>query len=224
MISEILTGTGAPTDPHALVCVVDDDEAVRRCLERLFRSARFSVETFSSAGEYLKRQPHSGPICVVLDLHMPGLDGFDLQKALADPCEQIVFLTGHGDVPMCAKAMKAGASDFLTKPVDDEILLAAVSRALDRSRELGRTRAQQLAALKMLKSLTARESDVMHRVIAGMLNKQIAGDLGIAEKTVKIHRGRMMKKTRCCSVPDLMRLVQKADGPNTIFTITTLAD
>jgi FixJ family two-component response regulator len=193
--------------------VVDDDEPVRHCLERLLRSARLGVETFASAASYLARRPHPGPVCLILDVNMPGLDGFDLQKALAGRCEQIVFLTGHGDVPMCASAMKSGAVDFLTKPVDDEILLSAVSRAIARGRELGRTNGEQAAARTLIESLTPREFAVMRQVILGMLNKQIAAELGIAEKTVKIHRGRMMKKTRCISVPDLMRLVEKAGGP-----------
>jgi len=197
-------------DPRALVCVVDDEEAVRHYLERLLRSAGFPVETYASATDYLDRKAHSGPICLILDVNMPDLDGFHLQKTLAGRCEQIVFITGHGDVPMCAKAMKAGAVDFLTKPVDDEILLAAVSQALQRGRELGRTNAEQAVACSKIQSLTSRECDVMQRVILGMLNKQIAADLGIAEKTVKIHRGRMMKKTHCISVPELMRLVEKA--------------
>ena len=212
MISELPAAAfpPAPVVPDALVCVVDDDEAVRHCLERLFRSACFPVETFASAADYLEREPHPGPVCLVLDVRMPGLDGFDLQTALAGRCEQIVFLTGHGDVPMCAKAMKAGAADFLTKPVDDEILLAAAARALERARDLGRTNAEQACARTMIESLTSREADVMRRVIAGMLNKQIAAELGIAEKTVKIHRGRVMKKTRSASVPDLIRIVEKA--------------
>ena len=212
MISELPAATfpPAPVVPDALVCVVDDDEAIRHCLERLFRSACFPVETFASAADYLGREPHAGPVCLVLDVRMPGLDGFDLQTALAGRCEQIVFLTGHGDVPMCAKAMKAGALDFLTKPVDDEILLAAAARALERARDLGRTNAEQASARTIIESLTSRESDVMRRVIAGMLNKQIAADLGIAEKTVKIHRGRVMKKTRSASVPDLIRIVEIA--------------
>ena len=205
-----------PQNADALVCVVDDDGAVRRCFERLFRSVRLPVETFASAEEYLERKTHSGPVCLVLDVNMPGFDGFDLQRALAGHAEQIVFLTGHGDVPMCVKAMKAGAVDFLTKPVDDEILLSAVSRALDRARKILANLAQRSVARSLVDSLTPRESQVMHCVIAGMLNKQTAAGLGIAEKTVKIHRGRMMKKTGSVSVPDLMRLVQKAgESPHT---------
>jgi two-component system, LuxR family, response regulator FixJ len=221
MISELHSNLAplAVHEPDALVCVVDDDDAVRCCLERLFRSARMRVETFATAAKYLERKPHPGPVCLVLDVWMPGLDGFSLQKVLEGRCEQIVFLTGHGDVPMCAKGMKAGAVDFLIKPVDDEVLLSAVGRAIDRARALGRTNAGQAAARRLIESLTERESDVMKLVVAGMLNKQIAAELGIAEKTVKIHRGRMMRKTQTCSVPDLMRLIQVAglaDSPGDV--------
>lgn len=224
MISQLLEidPSETPAHPDSLVCVVDDDEAVRRCLDRLFRSARFPVKTFASARDYLECGEHPGPVCVVLDLRMPGLDGFDLQKALAGRRDQIVFITGHGDVPMCAKAMKAGAVDFLTKPVDDDVLLSAVVRALDRSCKISAIHFERAAAVALLESLTLRESEVMRCVVAGMLNKQIASVLGISEKTVKIHRGRMMRKTRCVSVPDLMRLVSKAGisehaaGPQTM--------
>lgn len=199
--------------PDALVCVVDDDEAVRCCLERVFLSARFRVETFASAVDYLERKAHPGPVCLVLDVKMPGIDGFGLQAALAGRCEQIVFLTGHGDVPMCARGMKAGAVDFLLKPVDDEILLAAALRGLERARDIGLTNAEQASARAIFSSLTTRESEVMARVIAGKLNKQIAAELGIAEKTVKIHRGNMMRKTGTCSVPELIGLVRMAGDP-----------
>lgn len=212
MISELLANP-APLvlpEPDALVCVVDDEDAVRCCLERVFRSARFRVETFASAADYLGRKAHTGPVCLVLDVRMPGLDGFDLQTALAGRCEQIVFLTGHGDVSMCARGMKAGAVDFLTKPVDDEALLTAAVRALERARGLGKTNAEQASARAVLESLSCRESQVMKRVITGMLNKQIAAELGITEKTVKIHRGRMMRKTAAFSVPALIELVRKA--------------
>ncbi|MES2920007.1 MAG: response regulator [Verrucomicrobiota bacterium] len=200
-----------PPPPDDLVCVVDDDEAVRCCLERLFRSARLSVATFASASDYLGRKPNPGPVCLVTDLWMPGLNGLELQRLVADRDEQVVFLTGHGDVPMCVKAMKAGAVDFLTKPVDDEILLSAVSRALDRAREIAKSRAKRTTARAMIESLTPRELEVMRCVVDGLLNKQIAAELGIAEKTVKIHRGRVMKKTHSVSVPDLMRLALIAD-------------
>jgi len=146
-----------PMHPDALVCVVDDEESVRNCLERLLRSARFTVETYASAAAYLARRTHAGPVCLVLDVSLPEMDGFGLQQALAGRCEEIVFLTGHGDVPMCAKGMKAGATDFLLKPVDDEVLLAAVQQALDRARRHGRNNACQESARARLRSLTARK-------------------------------------------------------------------
>jgi len=141
---------------------------------------------------------------------MPGLDGLEIQQALADRQAQIVFLTGHGDVPMCAEAMKSGAIDFLTKPVDDEQLLAAVGRALSRSVEVRQAAAERAAARTLLDALTPREFEVMQRVIAGLLNKQIADDLGAAEKTIKIHRGRVMEKMGVTSVADLVRVAHAA--------------
>jgi len=196
--------------PDSLVCVVDDDGAVRRSLERLFRSAGMTVETFPSASAYLRREAHVGPCCVVLDVQMPGLGGLELQKALADREAQIVFLTGHGDVPMCARAMKAGAVDFLIKPVDDEQLLAAATRALARSAEVQTGAGERNKARVRLQSLTPRETEVMQRVISGALNKQIADDLGAAVKTIKIHRGRLMSKMGVASVAELVRAAQAA--------------
>lgn len=194
----------------ALVCVIDDDDSIRRSLERLFRSARLRVEGFASAKAYLDKVRHEGPVCLILDVQLPGLDGLALQRTLEERETQIVFLTGHGDVPTCAEAMKAGAIDFLTKPVDDEALLAAVSRALARSAELRKTGAERAMARARLAALTAREFEVMQRVIAGLLNKQIADALMIAERTVKIHRGRVMKKMGAGSVADLVRVAQAA--------------
>ncbi|MDR3405002.1 MAG: response regulator [Chthoniobacter sp.] len=200
--------------PDALVCIVDDDESIRRSLGRLFRSARLAAETFASGKELLARSAHDGPSCLVLDVRMPGLDGLELQQALAGREAQIVFLTGHGDVPKCAEAMKAGAVDFLTKPVDDEELLAAVDRALLRSIQVRKATAEHAAARALLDTLTPREFEVMQRVIAGLLNKQIADVLGAAEKTVKIHRGRVMEKMGVASVAELVRVTQAAGvGP-----------
>jgi len=195
---------------NALICIVDDDETIRRGLSRLFRAVRMPAEAFASAQEYLDRAPHSGPSCLVLDVCMPGLDGLELQQHLRDRQAQIIFLTGHGDVPMCADAMKAGAIDFLTKPVDDDRLLGAVSRALHRSAEIRKSAAERAAARGRLDELTPREFEVMQRVIAGLLNKQIADDLGAAEKTIKIHRGRVMEKMGVTSVAELVRLAQAA--------------
>ena len=200
----------AQTAPDALVCVVDDDESIRRGLSRLFRSAHLPAETFASAQSYLDRATHEGPSCLVLDVQMPDLDGLELQQTLANREAQIVFLTGHGDVPMCADAMKAGAIDFLTKPVDDEELLRAVNRALARSVEVRKAAAERTAARARLNTLTPREFEVMQRVIAGWLNKQIADELGAAEKTIKIHRGRVMEKMGVTSVAELVRVAQSA--------------
>jgi FixJ family two-component response regulator len=194
----------------ALVCVIDDDDSVRRSLTRLFRSVHLMAEAFASAQDYLRRASHDGPLCLVLDVEMPGLGGLELQQALVDRAAQIVFLTGHGNVPMCASAMKAGAVDFLTKPVDDEKLLAAVERALHRSLEARKSCAEHSAARARLDSLTPREFEVMKGVVAGLLNKQIAAELGAAEKTVKIHRGRVMEKMCVQSVADLVRVAQIA--------------
>ena len=192
------------------MCIVDDDEAIRRSFSRLFRSVRVPVETFASAKDYRERVAPELPSCLVLDVCLPGLDGLELQQALANREEQIVFITGHGDVPMCAQAMKAGAVDFLTKPVDDEALLAAVSRALERSTEIRRRRAERASARAKLDRLTPREFEVMRSIIAGLLNKQIAAELGAAEKTVKVHRGRVMEKMGVASVAELVRLAQTA--------------
>jgi FixJ family two-component response regulator len=195
---------------NGLVCVVDDEESIRRSLSRLFRSASLPAQTFVSAQAYLDRAAYDGPSCLVLDVHLPDLDGLELQQALADRKEQIVFITGHGDVPMCTQAMKAGAVDFFIKPVDDKALLAAVRRALERSVEIRKMKAERASARAKLDRLTPREFEVLQRVIAGLLNKQIAAELGSAEKTVKIHRGRVMEKMGVTSVPELVRLAQVA--------------
>jgi two-component system, LuxR family, response regulator FixJ len=196
--------------PDILVYVVDDDESIRVSLERLFRSARLPVATLASARAYLDRAPHPGPSCLVLDVQMPGLDGLELQQALRGHAEQIVFLSGHGDVPTCAQAMKVGAIDFLTKPVDDDDLLAAVRRALERSRDVRQRMTERSAARRSLELLTPREFEVMRHVLTGALNKQIASALGTAEKTIKIHRGQVMQKMGVTSVAALVRLAQVA--------------
>ena len=192
------------------VWVVDDDDSVRKSLSRLFRAAGFAVETFASAQECLAHTPPDRAFCVVLDVQLPGMDGIRLQNELSRRDTQIVFLTGHGDVPMCALAMKAGAVDFLSKPVDDEILLPAVTRALERSAENHKKRAEHASARQRVDRLTSREFEVMQRVIGGLLNKQIAAEIGAAEKTVKVHRGRVMEKMGVTSVADLVRVAQTA--------------
>ena len=195
-----------------LVCVVDDDLSVRRGLRRLFKSAGHAAETFASAEDYLAREIFEGPICLVLDVRMPGLNGLGLQEALETrgACEQIVFITGHGDVPTATRAMKCGAVDFLIKPFDDAELIEAVQHALERGREQLRKRRGRREARGLIDKLTPREFDVFRFVILGLLNKQIAAELNTAEKTIKVHRGRVMQKLRVTSVPDLVRISQRA--------------
>jgi FixJ family two-component response regulator len=188
--------------------VVDDEPAVRRALGRLLRAAGFAVEEYGSAEEFLHRPPFDGPGCMILDLRMPGLTGLDLQARLAGiaPDLPVVFLTGHGDVPASVEAMKGGAEDFLTKPVDEGVLLEAVGRGIERHRAALSRRRTTDRARERLGTLTPREMDVLRHVIAGALNKQIAAHLRISEKTVKVHRGRVMDKTGAGSVADLVRL------------------
>jgi FixJ family two-component response regulator len=197
---------------NSLVFAIDDDASVRRGLARLLRSAGYKTEIFESACDFLERPLHSGPSCVIVDVQMPGINGMDLQETLIQHRreEQLVFITGHGDIPMCAQAMKAGAVDFLRKPFRDDELLQCVERALIRSAEQRRRSAERNEVRRLLDLLTPREFEVMELVITGMLNKQIAGELGTAEKTVKVHRGRMMQKLGVASVAELVRLVEKA--------------
>jgi len=198
--------------PNSLVFAIDDDVSVRKGLARLLRSARYKSEIFESASDFLMRPPHGGPSCVIVDVQMPGLNGIDLQKDLIQRRreEQLVFITGHGDIPMCAQAMKAGAVDFLRKPFRGDELLQCIQNALIRSAEQRRRSAERNEARRLLDLLTPREFEVMQLVITGMLNKQIAGELGTAEKTVKVHRGRVMSKLGVRSVADLVRLAEKA--------------
>jgi FixJ family two-component response regulator len=198
-----------PSHPEdkPLVCIIDDDSSCRRGLERLLRSAGIAAETYASSAEYLARPIHPGPLCLVLDLRLAdGQDGLEVQKVLAPRGEQIVFLTAYGDVPTCTRAMKAGAVDFLLKPVDPEAFLAAVRVALERSSADIIHRRHVHEARKKVALLTPREAEVFELVVAGMLNKQIAAELGAAEKTVKTHRGRVMHKTGCASVSELVHL------------------
>jgi FixJ family two-component response regulator len=198
--------------PNSLVFAIDDDGSVRKGLTRLLRSAGYESEIFESASDFLNREQHAGPACVIVDVRLPGLNGMDLQEALIQHRreEQLVFITGHGDISMCAQAMKAGAVDFLSKPFRDDELLQCVERALIRSAEQRGRSAERNESRRLLDLLTPREFEVMQLVITGMLNKQIAGELGTAEKTVKVHRGRMMQKLGVTSVAELVRLVQRA--------------
>jgi FixJ family two-component response regulator len=200
------------TTKGELVGVVDDDESVRRGLRRLLKSAGYLAETFGSAENYLAREIFTGPICLILDVRMPGLNGLALQEALETrgACEQIVFITGHGDVSTCKQAMKKGAIDFLTKPFEGDELIEAVNRALERSRESIRKKGERREARGRIDRLTPREFEVLRFVIIGLLNKQIAAELSTAEKTIKVHRGRVMQKLGVTCVPDLVRISQRA--------------
>ena len=194
-----------------MVFIVDDDASVRRSLSRLIGSAGYAVEAFPSAREFLAREPHSGPCCLVLDVRMPRLTGLDLQETLAAAGRRpaIVFVTGHVDVPMSVRAMKGGAVDLLTKPVDVEDLLGAIHRAVAKDvQDLG-AEARVTEIQKRVKTLTARETEVFALVVTGMLNKQIAFQLGIGEKTVKVHRARVMEKMQAASVAELVRLADR---------------
>jgi len=195
-----------------LVCVIDDDASVRKSLVRLLGSAGFASESFESAHDYLDRPAYEGASCLVLDVQMPELSGLALQQALMESGreEQVIFITGNGDIPMCARAMKAGAVDFLPKPLDDTHLLAAVERALARSAAQQLAQKGSSAARARVDSLTPREFQVFEGVIAGKLNKEIAAELGTAIKTVKVQRGRVMEKMGVVSVAELVLLAQKA--------------
>jgi FixJ family two-component response regulator len=197
---------------NSLVFAIDDDASVRKGLARLLRSAGYKSEILGSASDFLTCPPHSGPSCVIVDVRMPGLNGLELQKDLIQRRreEQLVFITGHGDIPMCAQAMKAGAVDFLPKPFRADQLLQCVERALARSEDERSRAAEKNKARQLLDLLTPREFEVMQLVTTGMLNKQIAGELGTAEKTVKVHRHRVMQKLGVTSVAELVRLAQKA--------------
>ncbi len=197
------------------VFLVDDDPSARQGLARLIQAAGYTVATFGSAREFLACGQHDAPGCLVLDIRMPGLTGLDLQEQLlrADTILPIIFITGHGDVPMTVQAMKGGAVDFLLKPVERGALLEAIRQALEKDRAARSERDKSTALRQRLGLLTTRECEVMSYVIAGMLNKQIAGELGITEATVKAHRGHLMEKLRLTSVAELVAFAQQAGMP-----------
>lgn len=212
MISAQARGHESETSPispaTAIVFVVDDDVSVRESLEALIRCQGWQSETFASAQEFLDRPRAPVPSCLILDVSLPGLNGLDLQHRIA--AERIdmpiIFITGHGDVPMTVRAMKAGAIEFLTKPFGDDVLLSAVRQALERSR-LVLAHAEEMQALQdCYASLTPRERQVMALVVTGLLNKQVGGELNISEITVKAHRGKVMQKMKADSLPDLVKM------------------
>ena len=196
----------------ATVFVIDDEASVRKSVARLLRSAGHRVETFGSAEEFLRRPHHDGSGCLILDVKMPGQSGLELQEALASAGYHlpVIFVSGRSDIPISVKAMKAGAVDFLTKPFQHTNLLKAVEVSLARDREARASRAEVQEIRQRLETLTAREREVLTLVVAGLLNKQIAYELGISEKTVKVHRGRVVEKMRSDSVAELVRLAEKA--------------
>jgi len=200
------------TPAAPVVFVVDDDASVRRSLARLLASAGYSVEAFASAREFLEREPPAGPCCLLLDVRMPGLTGLDLQEALTGAGRRvpIIFVTGHADVPMSVKAMKGGAVDLLAKPVDDAELLGTIRRAVAKAEQDLGAQARVAEIDRRVKTLTPRETEVFALVVTGMLNKQIAFALGISEKTVKVHRARVMEKMRAGSLAELVRLADRA--------------
>jgi len=193
------------------VFIVDDDPAVLKSLSRLLRAIQFTVVTFGSPQEFLERHDPHTPGCLVLDVAMPGLNGLELQEALRvkGSAIPIIFLTGHGDIPMSVQAMKGGALDFLTKPVRDEDLLKAVEAALEKDRAEQQSRAELDDVQERLATLTPREREVLNHVVSGQLNKQIAYDLGTVEQTIKVHRARVMEKMKVNSVAELVRLTER---------------
>ena len=199
------------TDPNPIVFIVDDDLSVRRSTERLVQSAGLKVQTFTSAKEFLKNVRFEGPACLVLDVRMPGLSGMDLQQELTQSGIQIpiIFITGHGDIPMSVRAMKAGAVEFLTKPFRSRSLLDAIRAALERDRSAHKERLEAGELRQRYEQLTPREREVMVLVAAGLLNKQVASELATTERTIKFHRAHIMQKMQAESLADLVRMAEK---------------
>ena len=200
------------SEAGARVFVVDDDASMREALKNLLRSVGLEVETFASAQEFLSSPRSAAPGCLILDVRLPGVSGLDLQRQLADANIHlpIIFITGHGDIQMSVRAIKAGAVEFLTKPFRDQDLLDAVQQAVDRDREIRAIEAEVMDLQARYESLSPREKDVMRLVVRGRLNKQIASEIGTSEATVKLHRGRVMQKMHADSLADLIRMTERA--------------
>ena len=199
------------TQAPSIIFVVDDDPSVRRSIKILFESVGLKVELFGSAQEFLQRKSSDVPSCLVLDIRLPGISGLDFQRKLAEAniSIPIIFITGHGDIPMSVRAMKAGAVEFLTKPFRDQDLLDAVQVALERDRARRQREGEMVTLRERFESLSAREREVVAMVASGMLNKQIADEIGTTENTVKVHRSRAMEKMQAQSLADLVKMVER---------------
>jgi FixJ family two-component response regulator len=204
-------------DAKPIVFVVDDDPSVRKSLGRVLKTAGYQAQIFTTALEFLRRSTHPGPACLVLDLQLPDLNGLELQQMMAGTSHSlpIVFISGHSDIPTSVRAMKNGAVDFLTKPFQTQDLLRVIDEALTRSAREQHDQLENASFQQRLAQLTPRESDVLSGVIAGKLNKQIAAELGVGEKTVKVHRGRMMEKLGVHSVAELVRAAERSNAVST---------
>jgi len=203
------------TETPDIVFIVDDDASVREALGRLVRSAGLRVEAFASAEEFLNRARTDSPSCLVLDVQLPDLSGLDLQRRMVDANNEmpIVFITGHGDIPTTVRAMKAGAIEFLTKPLVEGDVLESIRQAIARDRVVRHHNAETAYLRARRASLTPREEEIMEWVVSGLLNKQIAGELGISEETVKVHRGHVMRKMGADSLADLVRMSERLGMP-----------